>query len=68
MMIPLQNVLTFILNFGSGALPSVMLDLGLLKISLRGIIFLFLATAGSSNPAGTIQSLSQLYKAKVTFD
>ncbi len=42
---------------GSGALPSLMLDLGLLEISLGVFFPLFLATAsGSSNPAARKES------------
>ena len=37
---------------GSGALPGLMLDLGLLKVSLGGGFFLFLAPAGGSILAG----------------
>ncbi len=35
---------------GSGALPSKMLDLGLLKKKFEGNLFLFLAPSGSSKP------------------
>ncbi len=38
-------------QFGSGVLPGLMLNLGLLKISLWSIFFQFLVTAGGSNPA-----------------
>ncbi len=38
--------------FGSGALSVLMLDLGLLKISLGGVFLLFLADAKGSNPLG----------------
>ncbi len=38
-------------EIGLGALSGLMLNLGLLKISL-GSVFLYLAPAGSSNPAG----------------
>ncbi len=34
------------------ALPGLMLDLGLLKIIWRECFFIFLATAGGSNPEG----------------
>ena len=37
---------------GSGALPGKMIELGLMKISLRNVFFLFLAPADSSNPVG----------------
>ena len=36
--------------YGSGALPGLMLDLGLLK-TIWGGVLIYLATAGGSNPA-----------------
>ena len=44
-------------EIGSGALPGLMLDIGLLKI-IGEVFFIFLASAGGSNPAGTKKFLS----------
>ena len=41
-------------NFGSGSLPGLMLDLGLLKIIWGELFFLFIVPAEGSNPAGPI--------------
>ena len=44
--------------FGSGALPCLMLDLRLLKVSL-GLFSLFLSPAGGFNPAGAYPDLKR---------
>ena len=38
-------------SFGSGALPGLRLDLGLLKIICCSVLFLFLASVRGSDPA-----------------